>query len=74
MTHRICFCPESVRWILNHLKASSRSQFRKMIKTGSISKITKRVLKRKRRFSAKQLRAQRLFAKRARAGTLRRRR
>ena len=73
MKAKICFCPESVRWILRHLQSSSRETFRQMIKTGSVKKVRK-LIKRKRRFSQKQLAAQRLFAKRARAGTLRRRR
>ena len=69
---KICLCPSSIAWIRRHLKKSARSQFSKLIKNGGISKAIKR--KSKRRFSAKQLAAQRLFAKRARAGTLRRRR
>ena len=54
----------------------SNSTFSKIIRTGSINKATGKLVrrKRKRRFSQKQLAAQRLFAKRARAGTLRKRR
>ena len=71
MKAKICFCPSSINWIRKHLQKSARAGFNKMLRGLSpTSKITKR----KRRFSQKQLRAQRLFAKRARAGTLRRRR
>ncbi len=72
MKGKICLCPASIAWIRRHLKKSARAQFTKLLKGGS-ARVLKRT-KRKRRFSQKQLRAQRLFAKRARAGTLRRRR
>ena len=50
---------------------SARRTFTKMLSTGSIKRVAHKVGKHRRRFSAKQLAAQRLFAKRARAGTLR---
>ena len=72
---RVCFCPETIRWMMRHLKKSALPAFRLLIATGSIKKVVfaqKRKLfkKSKRSFSRKQLAAQRLFAKRARAGTL----
>ena len=70
---KICLCPSSIAWIVRHLRKDSKAAFRKMIKGDSILAIRNK-RKTKRRFSAKQLAAQRLFAKRARAGTLRRRR
>ena len=73
MKAKICFCPSSLAWIVRHLKKSAVPTFRKMMK-GTITKVSSKVHKHKRHFSAKQLAAQRLFAKRARAGTLRRRR
>ena len=70
--HRVCLCPESIAWIARHLQKSARATFRKMIKSGSIKAVSRAVKRRtKRRFSQKQLAAQRLFARRARAGTLR---
>ncbi len=72
MKGKICLCPSSIAWIRRHLQKSARAQFTKLLKGGS-ARVLKRVGKR-RRFSAKQLAAQRLFAKRAKAGTLRRRR
>ena len=75
MKGRICLCPESIRWLMKHLKRSAIPKFRLLIATGSIKKVkfaTKaKLFKSKKRFSRKQLAAQRLFAKRARAGTLR---
>ena len=67
MKGKICICPETWRMIVkflpNHL-------IERVIKRGKIQgKFPKR--KTKRHFSRKQLAAQRLFAKRARAGTLR---
>ena len=72
MKGEICLCPASINWIRKHLLKSARKTFTRMITKGSIKKINKRVKKRK--FSPKQLAAQRLFAKRAKAGTLRRKR
>ena len=69
--HKVCLCPASIAWIRKHLMKSARSTFTKMISTGSIKRVAGKVRHHKRRFSAKQLAAQRLFAKRARAGTLR---
>jgi len=76
----ICFCPSSINWIIKHLKKSSIKEFRKRmqglaIRQHGISKVKplRKITKRKRKFSPAQLRAQRLFAKRSRAGTLRRR-
>jgi hypothetical protein len=57
------------KYMLNkkgELRAVLKSEFKKY-------KLGKTLVKKKRKFSAKQLAAQRLFAKRARAGTLRRR-
>ena len=73
MTGRICLCPASIAWIRKHLMKSARRTFTKMISKGSITRVTRKVRKSKKRFSRKQLAAQRLFAKRAKAGTLRRR-
>tara|TARA_R100000687_G_C6439621_1_gene159833 strand:+ start:1358 stop:1606 length:249 start_codon:yes stop_codon:yes gene_type:complete len=72
MKREICLCPASINWIRKHLLKSARKTFARMITKGSIKKINGRVKKRK--FSPKQLAAQRLFAKRAKAGTLRRKR
>ena len=72
MKGEICLCPASINWIRKHLLKSARKTFTRMITKGSIKKINGRVKKRK--FSPKQLAAQRLFAKRAKAGTLRRKR
>lgn len=74
MKGRICLCPASIKWIVSHLKKSAKAQFRIMVKDNFEGTFIKLKGKRKRKFSQKQLRAQRLFAKRARAGTLRRRR
>ncbi len=78
MKGRICLCPASIAWIRKHLMKSARRTFTKMISTGSIKrvrhKVSHRVTRGKRRFSRKQLAAQRLFAKRAKAGTFRRKR
>ena len=71
MKKEICLCPASINWIRKHLLKSARGTFTRMITQGSIKKINGRLKKRK--FSRKQLAAQRLFAKRARAGTLRKR-
>ena len=71
MKREICLCPASINWIRKHLLKSARKTFARMITKGSIKKINGRVKKRK--FSPKQLAAQRLFAKRAKAGTLRKR-
>ncbi len=68
MKGRICLCPASIAWIRKHLMKSARRTFTKMISTGSIKKVARIG---KKRFSAKQLAAQRLFARRAKAGTLR---
>ena len=76
MKGEICFCPNSIKWILKHLQKSARPGFRKILRGISPTKIISRYPKRKRmgkrRFSKKQLAAQRLFARRAKAGTLRR--
>jgi len=50
-------------------------EFTRSIPSGQLVQMTRRIPKRKtkRKFSRKQLAAQRLFAKRARAGTLKRR-
>ena len=81
MKEKVCFCPASIKWIIKHLKSEALPKFFKMVgsfprsKTGFGSVFNqpnrKRKRKSKRRFSRKQLAAQRLFAKRARAGTLR---
>ena len=71
MKGRICLCPASISWIIKHLKTSAKGTFRKMIATQRVKAFSFPKRKSKRRFSAKQLKAQRLFAKRARAGTLR---
>ena len=55
MKGRICLCPASIAWIRKHLMKSARRTFTKMITKGSI----KRVLRKKRRRTAKQLRATR---------------
>ncbi len=77
---RICLCPTSIAWIRKHLMKSARAQFTKMIRKNKIpgsggrgGSLSGR-RKTKRRFSQKQLAAQRLFARRAKAGTLKRRR
>ncbi len=78
---RICLCPASIAWIRKHLMKSARSTFNKML-IQSFDKRRESRLKRtgkprvhgKRHFSPKQLAAQRLFSKRAKAGTLRKRR
>ena len=67
---KVCFCPDSIKWILKHLNKSARKTFRQMIKSGSIKSV-KKSKHRKRKFSPAQLRAQRLFAQRSKAGTLR---
>ncbi len=73
--HRICLCPASIAWIRKHLMKSARRTFTKMISKGSITRVSKKLRSsHRRKFSRKQLAAQRLFAKRAKAGTLRRRR
>jgi len=72
MKGEICLCPASINWIRKHLLKSARKTFTRMITKGSIKKINGRVKKRK--FTRKQLAAQRLYAKRAKAGTLRRKR
>ena len=81
MKARVCFCPESIAWIRRHLMKSARAKFKTMIVAAGISKSDRRKIRkrfakgrRKRHFSQKQLAAQRLFARRAKAGTLRRRR
>ena len=74
MKGRICLCPASIAWIRKHLMKSARRTFTKMISTGSIKNVARRVKSHRKHFSRKQLAAQRLFAKRARAGTLRGRR
>ena len=71
MHNMFCLCPASIAWIRKHLMKSARHTFTNMIRTGSITKIARKVRHHKRRFSAEQLAAQRLFAKRAKAGTLR---
>ena len=71
MKGRICLCPASIAWIRKHLMKSARRTFTKMIGKGSIMKVRS---SHRKKFSRKQLAAQRLFAKRARAGTLRGRR
>ena len=70
-TGRVCFCLESLEWIARHLQKSARAKFIRMTKAGKTLRGNPIVRRTKRRFSAKQLAAQRLFAKRARAGTLR---
>ena len=72
MKGKICFCPTSIAWIMRNLKKTAKARFRSMLKHGTT--LPMKGKRRKRRFSAKQLRAQRLFARRAKAGTLRRRR
>ncbi len=76
--HRICLCPASIAWIRKHLMKSARRTFNKMLVNQSIHQLAKAgklaVRGRKRHFSRKQLAAQRLFAKRAKAGTFRRKR
>ena len=79
--NKICICPEKFRLLLQFANSKARMPARiwdkladKLV-TRIASKrkfgVTKR--KTKRHFSPKQLAAQRLFAKRAKAGTLRRR-
>ena len=68
---RVCFCAASIRWIGDHLQTSAKLQFAKMLNRSPLVPLKKIIRKRKKRFSTKQLAAQRLFAKRARAGTLR---
>ena len=70
---RVCLCPASIAWIRKHLMKSARTQFNKLIKKNFIPGSGGRMgrMGTKRKFSPKQLAAQRLFAKRARAGTLR---
>jgi len=34
---KVCFCPSTLKWIFAHLTKSSKSTFRKMIKTNSTS-------------------------------------
>ena len=73
-----------LRYIIKHLRRKSKKHLVMIAYNISKSKLPRlRVTKRKalpikrktkRKFSAKQLAAQRLFAKRARAGTLRKRR
>ena len=81
MKGKICLCPASIAWIRKHLQKSARAGFNKMLR--GLSPTSKEFgfrrkgqtsQQRRRRFSKKQLAAQRLFAKRAKAGTLRRRR
>ncbi len=81
MSHRICLCPKSIAWIRKHLTKSARRTFTKMISRGSIKRVAGASMRRmttsrrrRRSFSRKQLAAQRLFARRAKAGTLRRHR
>lgn len=71
MKGRICLCPASIAWIRKHLMKSARRTFSMMLSKGSIKKVGR---SHRKKFSRKQLAAQRLFAKRARAGTFRRRR
>ena len=75
-----------VRYIVKHLRKKSKKQLANFAYNITKAKLPQlKVIKRKaingrkghkakRKFSAKQLAAQRLFAKRAKAGTLRRRR
>ena len=68
MKGRICLCPASIAWIRKHLMKSARRKFSTMIsglgERGAPSLATFR--RKKKRFSRKQLAAQKLFAKRAR--------
>ena len=68
MKGEMCICPATWKKIKAMIKTfpAGRVILRTLRKGG------KRVTTRKRRFSRKQLAAQRLFAKRAKAGTLRR--
>ena len=78
--------PALLRYIIKHLRRKSKRHLVMIAYNISKSKLPRlKVIKRKaingrkghkakRKFSAKQLAAQRLFAKRAKAGTLRRRR
>jgi len=74
--------PALLRYIIKHLRRKSKKHLVMLAYNISKSKLPRlRVIKQKalprrktkRKFSRKQLAAQRLFAKRARAGTLRRR-
>ena len=75
--------PALLRYIIKHLRRKSKKHLVMIAYNISKSKLPRlKVIKRKalpkrkakRKFSAKQLAAQRLFTKRAKAGTLRRRR
>ena len=68
MKPRICFCPSSLAWIIKHLKKSAVPKFRRMIKgtpkeilrSDPVLEIMKEVgRKRKKRRTAKQIRATR---------------
>ena len=80
MKGRICLCPASIKWIHDHLMKSARAKFNGLLARNVTERIVRRRKrkgsfgsKNKRQFSRKQLAAQRLFSKRAKAGTLRRR-
>ncbi len=58
MTHKICFCPASVNWIIRHLKKSAKTQFRQMIASGaSITKFSRKRRKGKRKAKSRKHRS-----------------
>ena len=81
MKGRICLCPASIAWIRKHLMKSARRAFNNLLIDGvslprSIKKrrMKLRSLHRKKsrkRPTAKQLRARRLFVKRVKRGDFR---
>jgi hypothetical protein len=70
MKGEICICPATWRKIKKYLPKGLIKQITGQVKRKVTKRITKRVTKR--RFSPAQLRAQRLFTKRAKNGTLKR--
>ncbi len=64
-SNKICFCPKSIQWILNHLRKGSTSRFIKMIDGMQI--------KRKKPRSAKQRANDKRLGRMAKARARRRR-
>ena len=72
----VCFCPASIAWIRKHLMKSARRKFILMMNQQIIKKVRSSHSKKKRsksrkRPTAKQLAARRLFVKRVKRGDFR---
>lgn len=58
---KICFCPESINWILHHLQKGARAKFKDMVVFGNIEKITVKTVKKiKKRIKRKMSRSEKI--------------